>query len=661
MRLTLFLLVISVFSAYSNSYAQKSKLNINVQNKSLKYVLNEIETRSDFFFMYNNKQIDVERKIDLNANSLTIDAVLKKCFEGTAVNYKIVNKQILLFPGNLIPLLEIQKKMVTGNVSDKYGTPIPGATVSIKGTTVGAITDRNGNFSFELPAEAKTIVFSFIGMKTQEIAINGKTSFSIVMEEETIGLKEVVVVGYGTQRKANLTGSVSSVNFETPTIAARPLTNVSTALSGMSAGMFIRQGDGTPSSDGATIKIRGIGSLNSSQNPLVIVDGQPSDINIINPNDVASISILKDAASSAIYGSRASNGVILITTKAGNNKGKISFNYTANTGFAEPTKLIDFVSNTADHMSLINQIQANSGLPAAFTQSVIDTWREKSKTDVLYPNTNWWDAIIKPNVIQDHNFSARGGNDKVSFYSSIGYLDNNGIINNTGYKKFNFRNNLTYKVNDWLTLGNNITALYGKAKPASADAIFQWFEATTPGLLPKYNGQYGASMTGSESSANNPVATLENALGEKSTQEYTGKLFATLTPIQGLEITGSYFMDIYNYNDWSSTYPIDTWNFQDGTIVSSAITNIPISNSYSKWNREVYDAYASYAKSFGKHNAKILLGYNQEYYKQDAFSTSKIGLMSTDIPVLNAASTLVSSSGNSTDYAMQSYFGPVKL
>jgi len=567
---------------------------------------------------------------------------------------------------NLTSVSDQQQFVVSGTVTDaSTGDVMPGVNVLVKGKTLGAITDINGKYTIAVPDRNAVLVFSFIGFSIVEASVEGKAIVDATLVSETLALEEVVVIGYGSQRKVNLTGAVSSINFENEAIASRPLTNVSTALVGLSSGMFVVQGDGTPSADGATIKIRGTGSLNASQNPLVIIDGQPGDMNTINPNDVASVSILKDAASSAIYGSRASNGVILITTKSGmDTNGKITLNYTGNMGFAKPGKLFEVISNTADHMTLNNLIQSNSGLNPLFTQERIDEWRENSKTDpILYPNTNWWDVIIKPNTIQNHNLTASGGNDKIGFYSSLGYLNNNGIIDNTGYSRFTFRNNLTYKVNNWLKLGNNITALFGNADPADADNIFRYWEATSPGCLPKHpDGRYGGNMTGAaEQQTNNIVASIESALGEKNTQQYSGKVFAILNPLKGLEINGSYFVDMYNYNGWSSGKPNNYWDFQNEVIMTPGEigARLSISNFYSKWQRQVYDLFAKYTLSIDRHNFIALVGYNQEYFKANNFSASKRDLYSLDIPVLDAAPNEPQASGSANDFAMRSYFGRI--
>jgi len=576
-------------------------------------------------------------------------------------------KKILLFISFLFFSLFsfAQEVTVNGTVFSEGNVPLEGVSVSVRGTSIGTTTNTQGKFTVTVSKDA-ALVFSFLGYQEKKVTVaNSGNIGDIQLVPSTSDLGEVVVVGYGTQKKENLTGAVSSINFENKNINSRTLTNLSSALSGMSSGTFVTQNNGLPSGDGATITIRGAGSLNASQQPLVIVDGVVGDINSVNTNDIASVSILKDAASSAIYGSRASNGVILITTKSGSNtNNKVTFNYNGFVGFSKPTENIELVTNTADHMELINLLQLNSGFAAPFTQDQIDEWRQKSKTDPLgYPNTDWWAAIIKPNVVQSHSLSAQGGNEKLNFFSSFDFFDNDGLISNTAYKKLTFRNNLTYKITDWLQVGNIATFLSGKADPVDVSTIFTWWRATTPGMVPKSpDGRYGASQTPAlEFQSNNVLHSAETTLGERNTRNYTGKFFGILTPLKGLKITASYFLDRTDYDGWTSHRPTDRWNFQTNTVqidnTSGAI--LALSNFYNKTERQVFDLYADYDLSIKNHAVHLLAGYNQEYYKYSTLGASKNELLSLDIPVLNAATGTPTATGDITDYAMRSYFGRI--
>ena len=422
----------------------------------------------------------------------------------------------------------MQQKTIKGTVVDETGEPIIGANVVEKGTTNGVITDFNGEFTLNVPLNS-TVQISYIGYNTQEVKITSTTqTLNIKMVEDSETLDEVVVVGYGVQKKANLTGAVASVDFEEQA-KSRPVTTVSAALAGLSAGVQVMQSSGQPGSDGATIRIRGVGTLNNAD-PLVLIDGLEGSMDNVNAQDIETISILKDAASCAIYGSRAANGVILITTKKG--KGRISINYSGRVSYAQPTRIIDMVSNYADYMEWINESGENIGQKGNFDQTTIDLWREKAKDPngvnengvpnyVAYPNTDWQKEIFKHGLINDHNLSLSGGTDKTRFLASLGYMDNPGLVDRTGVKQYKMRVNLEADVTKWLTAGARI---YGDMKDQEVGNFSNannYLRQTTPGVYPEWNGQYGYPEAPEESAtANNLLQKLNDTNGStKKTNE----------------------------------------------------------------------------------------------------------------------------------------------
>jgi len=661
MKLTVLLILAFTFQVSAFTYAQR--INLHVKEASLADILKHVQRQSGYNFLFNNRYLKNTKPVTVDIQDKSIEEALSLIFADQPYNFQIEGDIITLIPkttsGADPAASDNLQRVVQGQVTDSLGTPLEGVSVLVQGTSKGVATDSGGRYQIAAAAD-EVLVFRLVGYGVQTIAASRQSAMDVVLLPESADLDEVVVVGYGTQRKVNLTGSVSSVNFEKGGMQSRPLQNVSSALAGMAAGLNVNLSNGHPGAP-ASVKVRGVGSLNAGQDPLIVIDGQVGDINAVNPSDVASVSVLKDAASAAIYGSRASNGVILVTTKTGQNSdGKVSFNYNGNVGKTDAARVFDIIDNTVDQMELINLVQRNSGIQPSYSDERINEWREGSISDpLLYPNTNWWDALLSSGIMQTHNLSARGGNSRINFFTSMGYLQNGGTIPNTGMDRYNFRNNLSYKVNDWLELGNILTALYSESDPGTDGSIFQWFETLTPGTLPKHpDGRYGLSMTGgSEFSANNPLRAAETQLGENATQRYTGKFFAKLTPLEGLTLTGSYFVDFYNYNNWTSNRPVDTWDFQTNTIGLAASPTIGIGNSFSKNRRSVVDLFGNYERSFGNHHFTLLAGYNQEYYRTDAFSASKIDLYSLDIPVLDAAATVQSASGNANDFAMRSYFG----
>jgi TonB-linked SusC/RagA family outer membrane protein len=549
---------------------------------------------------------------------------------------------------------------ITGLVKDKLGNPLVGVTVKIKGKSQGTTTDTKGVFSLEVEA-TDSLEISYIGYKTQIVPVNNQTGIQITLEANTGSLNEVVVIGYGTAKKIDLTGAVSSIDFSSEGMSSRAVPNISTALAGMAPGISVMQSSGLPGGDQASIRIRGVGSLNASQDPLVIIDGNEGDLSMVDPQDVASISVLKDAAAAAIYGSRASNGVILVTTKSGGNtEGKISFNYAGRMSFGKPSKTDDLISYTPDHMALLNLASENDGSGPIWTQDEINTWKEKSKTDPIgYPNTNWWTALMKPNLVMKHHFSASGGNEHIQFYSALSYYSNDGIIPNTGFHSINFRNKLNYNVNKWLKLGDELTIFTSKQKPAKDADILVWWQASTPGTVPKHDGKFGGGQTpnGVENAGNNALWYSEMWRGEIHQNSFTQNVFATVTPFDGLSIQANYYLSRASGDSWRAPNEVPWWDFRTGIPTRTFSSTIQLSTDNNKAISDIYNVFATYSKSVGDHNFKLLVGYNQEYFRNDDVSTTKMNLLSFSTPVLDAASSDPTASGNASESALKSYFG----
>lgn len=662
MKFTAIFLLAACMQVSAKGYAQE--VTLSVSDAPVWKVFKEIKKQTGYDFLYTDEMLKKTDRVTLSLKNSSLITSVDECLRGLPLEYTIVEKTVVI-KRKMTPLTSsgnpVPAATISGIITDENGNPLAGATVRIKGSNKTALTNEKGEFTITANTDDK-LEFSFVGFQAQEISLGGRSNVKIVLKVASRSLQETVVIGYGTQKKVNLTGAVSSVNFEAPEMTSRPLVNVSTALTGMAPGLYVKQSTGNPQNNTATIKIRGTGSLNQGSDPLVIVDGQPGDMDAINPNDISNVSIIKDASSAAIYGSRAANGVILITTKSGSNtEGKITFDYNGYVGRTAPTKLFELVTDVADHMTLINRIQRNSDVAESFTPERIEEWRTKSKTDpILYPNTNWYDVIIKPNTLTGNTFSARGGNEKINFYSSFGILSNNGVVLKSGVTKYNFRNNVNYKINKWLKLGSILTGNFYKRPPDLTNNLFIVYP--NPSVLPKSpDGRYGVAMSGGiDLQAGNLLAEIDEARGETDVQNYTGKLYGTVTPLPGLEITGSYYLEAFNSDGWASSYPQNRWNFQTNTQISGGSgSGSSISNFLAKTKRRVVDFYAAYTKSFGKHNLRLLGGFNQEKWDQSSFGASKLGLISNDLPVLDAASFQPAANGNGADYRMRSFFGRV--
>ena len=499
MKLTNLIVLFTFMSVTASVYSQVTKLDLKVQDRTIKEILSQIEDESDFFFMYNDRKIDVSRKMNLDIKQAKIEDILKKIFEGTDAKFIVKNRQIVIYNETSEEInasnseeTTQQQKSVSGKVTDSSGSPLPGVSVVVKGTTIGVITDMGGKYYFAKVPENATLQFSFVGMKTQEVKIGTKTSIDVVLADETVGIEEVVAVAYGTSTKAAFTGSASTVKAEL--LSKSSSSNVATALQGQSAGVQVVSNSGKP---GATsdIKIRGIGSMNADNNPLIIIDGAPfiGSINSVPMSDIESVTVLKDAASTSLYGSRAANGVIMITTKtAKGNSPVISFRSTWGTSdFAVP--LPEKVSSDrqyelvwegiyydelrAGKTDAIARTTASKNTPGKFFSKkpitlsdgtkreyrnnynmdypVGEDGKIKPEAQLLY-KSDWYEQVYKRKLRQEYNLDVSGGQEKLRYFISSTYLDDKGQYLSQGYNRWTIRTNLSSQIKDWIKVESSL-------------------------------------------------------------------------------------------------------------------------------------------------------------------------------------------------------------
>ena len=569
----------------------------------------------------------------------------------------------------------LQQKTINGKVLDATGEPIIGANVLVKGTTNGTITDIDGNFTLNVPTEC-VLQISYIGFNTQEIKVTSTTNdITVNLKEDSKTLEEVVVVGYGTQKKVNLSGSLSTINVSELT-ESRPITNVSHALAGLAAGVNVQMSSNQPGNDNASIKVRGQGTLNDSS-PLVIIDGAEAGINTVNPQDIESMTVLKDAASSAIYGSRAANGVILITTKQGKS-GKVKLDYNGYVSFTSPSipGSMDPVSNYADYMEYINEGYRNSKMNEKFSSGVIQEWRDNEGKDPLrYPNSNFMDDTFKNSVSHNHVISMSGGSEKVKFYSSFGYENNPGVMDNTGFEKYSGRLNVTADVRSWLTLGAYINGYVSNMDPAAkytssgtaVDDVFTYASATTPGMVFRApDGRYGAMNNpedDAQSAVNNPLVRLNRVAGNIAKHNLRTRFVGTIKPFEGFSITGSYSYEFVDEERKRKPVILEQWNFRDDVITRTTEGKSSIMNYDGKTQRYFNDVVARYENRFVNDQLGLnaMIGASQEKYYSHNFQASKYDLIDYSLWVINGATGDASASGSSSEWAMRSFFGRVNL
>ena len=473
MKFTVFLLVVFTMHLSASVYSQQTKLRVDFNQATIKDVIDEIEKQTDLTFFFSGDVLNINQTITLKSKSMSIDEILNLVSEQTGLSLTVVRDQILVKNINHSIESVDQQSVVSGKVTDSNGQPLPGVAVVVKGTTQGTVTNNDGQYVLSDVSVDAILQFSFVGMKLREVAIAGKKELNVIMIEEAIGLEEVVAIGYGTQKKVNLTGAVASIDL-TKVAETRPITSVSSGLAGLVPGLYVKSSNNAPGSE-ASILIRGQGTLNNSA-PLVIVDGAEADFNSVSPHDIASISVLKDAASAAVYGSRAANGVILITTKQGE-KGKTVIRYDGYTALQSVAKKMSFVSSNADYMELQNEAMSHSNQAPQFSDANIAEWRSHDgENSLLWPATDWMNAAFRSIWTTNHNISVSGGTDQLKSFSSMNIQDTPGIVENTGSKKITMRMNNLYEVNSWLTLGINLSGLMTQKDPgANTDVINDFF------------------------------------------------------------------------------------------------------------------------------------------------------------------------------------------
>lgn len=605
----------------------------------------------------------------------------KKMFAGTTLFLCASMSMASTVPSDIGPSLlksdfivtspQQAKITVSGMVEDQFGAII-GASVVEKGTANGTITDIDGKFSLEVSPNA-TLVISYIGYVEQRIPVKNQKNIKVLLKEDTQTLEEVVVVGYGTQKKVNLTGSVSTINVS-ELAESRPITNVSQALAGMAAGVSVASGNNQPGNDNAEIKVRGQGTLNSSS-PLIIIDGVEAGINTVNPQDIETMTVLKDAASASIYGSRAANGVILITTKQGKT-GSLKLEYNGYVSFASIRKTLEPVSNYADYMELVNEGYTNSDLGTIFSPETIKTWRDDAgKNPLMYPNTNWIEETFKPSTATNHVVSMSGGSEKIRFYSSFGYSDTPGVMPNSGYTKYSGRLNLDADVKPWLKLGVQLNGYVSDMGPAGKysdsgtviDDIFTYASATTPGMVFEApDGRLGAMNNpedDAQSAVNNPIARAKRIQGNIRKNNLRARFVGTLKPMEGLSLTASYSYELMDESRESKPVFLDQWNFQTETVTYSNKGKTNIKNYDGKVERYFNDVVLRYDTKLFNDNLGLnfMAGASQELYRSKNFSATKYDLIDLSLGVINGATGDTNASGSMTEWAMHSYFGRINL
>ena len=659
MKLTIFILTVSILSSFSaETYSQTTKLTINQNNSTLLNVLKAIEGQSEFKFFY-NEGVEVSRTVSVEATQKSVTDLLDKVLSSTTIKYKVLGRQIALYDKNeMEPFMsEQQDKKVSGKVTDQTGASVPGASVVIKGTTKGVVTDLEGSYILaNIPANA-TLQFSFVGMKPQEVLIGDKSTINVILEDVTIGIEEVVAIGYGTQRKREVTGAISSVTSKD--VTAVSIISPDQALQGRTAGVQVMQSNGAPGG-AVQVQIRGVNSTSSSGNqPLYVLDGVPlSDpggemvasaggsgypennagnvLATINPNDIESMDVLKDASATAIYGARAANGVIVITTKSGKT-GKTSFSLDYYRGVQQMQKKWD-LQNAVEGMVVRNGALLNT--ISDFTRNLNPEFFNPFSfaTSNTYKNTDWQDVLFRNAPIQDLNFTASGGTEKVRFLVSGNYFDQDGIFLNTYMKRFSNRVNLDVKANDKLSFGIRTTVSYQQGNNVTDGNPYQGV------VIGAFNFQAEQAYYPDGSYWNRP--NLSSSLGNRNpafeAMEYTrkidrfrfdGNVFAEYEILKGLKYKFTFGLDYttMDQHNLQPAVPRGPYFEIAGPDLGPGNTTKVYANFLGSYNW-VMDHTVNFNRSFGKHQIDALVGFSAQQFTNKGTYTTGSGSL---VPGLN--------------------------
>ena len=697
MRLKYFMAVFALIMSGYSAHAQQSidRITVDLQNVPLSEAMSEIEEICGYTFFYDEEQVDLAERVSVKADRQSLEDALKTMLAPTGLSFEIRQKQIALFPASMERTAE---RLVTGTVCDINEEPLVGVAVMLEGTTTGVATDSDGRFALTVPAGVSMLTFSSLGYVTKKVSVpEARQDIKVYMNEDATMLDATVVVGYGTQKKVNLTGAVSTIQSES--IQNRTATSLTHMLQGTIPGLNVTTSSGYPGSS-ASINIRGINSINGGS-PLVLIDGAEGDLKLVNPNDVESISVVKDASSSAIYGARASFGVVMVTTKQGSaEEGKVKVSYSGRFGWGAPTTSTDFETRgyysaylndlfyksyagvnysryTEEDMNQL-WLRRNDKVENPERPWVVIDQRSGRDTYVYYANTDWYHELFRdahPNM--SHNISFSGGTKKVKYYLSGGYYSEEGIFKKhpDKFRKINFRSRISFDVNDWINISNNTSyynSSYDYPGPSGVNTSFSLSTvhalASYPATNPDGSSIYMTSFSSYGIMDGLPTILdkdLHRNTDHQDNISTTTEL--TLTPLKGLEIKGNftYMFNSVRYtnrqvNTTYSTYPgvIETLN--TGRF-ENKLTETFNTHQYMQTN-----VYATYQNSFArKHNLKIMAGFNWETkYLKDVKSIG-YNLLSDTLNDLNLVGQdadgekRMEVSGGQNEYAIAGVFGRI--
>lgn len=642
--------------------APEQKVTVNLTNAPIKDLFKAIESQTSYHFSYLEETVASQPPVSMKVEKQSVSKVLSQAFQGRKLKFDILSNNTITVSstdakGNVV---NGKKILITGSVNDADGEPAIGATVRVKNTDIATMTNIDGRFSVEAPA-GSVLDISYIGFKPQSVKADGNQPIAVTLESDNTQLDEIVVVGYGAQRKGDLTGSVTSVN--SATISSQRTTHLASALQGALAGVSVTRSASDPGSTGQTVRVRGITTISDSS-PLVIIDGVPGELNTVNPDDVESLSVLKDAASAAIYGARAAAGVIIITTKRAN-EGSLNLSYNFEYGIDKATELPDYV-DAVRYMQMANELRYNDnpkgGWNQIYSEDRINNWMSNHAVDpYLYPNTNWLDVSTRTTAPRyTHSVGISGGNNKVRNNTSLRFDKNEGLFEGKEYNRLLARSNTDFNINK--ILAAHIDMFFSRSRYDAPNC--NPFGTLNMGTPPIYGVTWADGTWCDVKDGENVVAKLlDGGFSKSVTQRAQGKLGIDLKPIDGLTVSGIISPQWINTSGKTFTTKVPYYYSTDpGQIKGYMYGFKTTSLSESRGNNYEITSqfFANYLKQIGRHDFALMVGYEDYHADWESLGASRDEFELTNYPYLNLGSKdFRDNSGSKSEYAYHSYFGRV--
>lgn len=678
MKLTAILLIFFAMHVSATVYSQSTKLSLDMRQSTIKEVLQQIEAQSEYRFIYENEKVNLDSKVNIRVSNEVVENILKLLFDREGVSYSITESNLILInPSakqmkNLIngSSNSLQKKTVTGRVTDSGGAPVPGVSVVLKGTANGTITDSNGNYSIANIPENASLQFSFVGMKMQEVSVGDRTSIDVSLAEESIGIEEVVAVGYGVQKKVNLTGSVEVVKSEA--LANRSTTTVSQALQGKVSGVNFSTGNfGFEPGAALNIVIRGQGT------PLVLIDGVPGSLNGLNPNDIESMSVLKDAAAAAIYGAQAPYGVVLVTTKSGKLDNKLNIEFSSSVSSIRPIRMPHHADSYTTALAL-NEACVNAGITPIFTNATIDRIIKYQADPVNTPETvpsssnaalwattiesnanyDWFDVYYGEGLRNQENLSVSGGSKAVSYYVSAGHIYDEGVLQvaTDDYRRYNATAKFDANMTKWFKFSSN-SRYYNTIRQRPAYDNQGDYELMFHQVARTFPSQYMISPNGVYSVQSKIPWARDAGRETWNTNDFVNRFATEITPLKNWTINADYSFRLRHEEFTSNNYTVYEDKVDGSPLISGSTSPSHVKKSQELFFYNTLNAYTTYKFDLGaKNHFSVMAGYQQEQSRTSYLWSRKNDMVAQEVPSLSTSTGTIDATDNLSEYATQGFF-----